>query len=143
LATVAIERHARRAEMDGADGLVVTGHEAAAHGAEIGTLVLVPLVARQTKLPIIAAGGFCDGRGLAAALVLGADAISMGTRLMLTQECNMHQKAKELSLKPQRKIRYALKRLTVCLEDGSRLQRPLKWQKENRRSFRPSPVPFR
>jgi enoyl-[acyl-carrier protein] reductase II len=99
LATVAIERHARRAEMDGADGLVVTGHEAAAHGAEAGTLVLIPLIARQTKLPIIAAGGFCDGKGLAAALVLGADGISMGTRFMLTQECAMHGKAKELSLK--------------------------------------------
>ena len=99
LATVAIEKHARRAEMDGADGLVVTGHEAAAHGADAGTLVLIPLIARQTKLPIIAAGGFCSGRGLAAALVLGAEGISMGTRFMLTQECEMHQKAKEFSLK--------------------------------------------
>jgi enoyl-[acyl-carrier protein] reductase II len=99
LATVAIDRHARRAEMDGADGLVVTGHEAAAHGADAGTLILIPLIARQTKLPIIAAGGFCDGRGLAAALVLGAEGISMGTRFMLTQECTMHEKAKELSLK--------------------------------------------
>ncbi len=99
LATVAIERHARRAEMDGVDALVVTGHEAAAHGAEVGTLVLIPSIARQSKLPIIAAGGFSDGRGLAAALVLGAEGISMGTRFMLTQECDMHQKAKELSLK--------------------------------------------
>ncbi len=99
LATVAIEKHARKAEMDGADALVVTGHEAAAHGAEVGTVVLLPYIARQTRLPIIAAGGFCDGRGLAAALVLGADGISMGTRFMLTQECEMHPKAKELSLK--------------------------------------------
>lgn len=99
LATVAIEKHARRAEMDGADGLVVTGHEAAAHGAEVGTLVLIPAIARQSKLPIIAAGGFSDGHGLAAALVLGAEGISMGTRFMLTQECDMHQKAKEFSLK--------------------------------------------
>jgi enoyl-[acyl-carrier protein] reductase II len=85
--------------MDGADGLVVTGHEAAAHGADTGTLILVPLIARQTKLPIIAAGGFCDGKGLAAALVLGADGISMGTRFMLTQECQMNEKAKEICLK--------------------------------------------
>jgi enoyl-[acyl-carrier protein] reductase II len=99
LATVAIEKHARRAESDGSDALVVTGHEAAAHGAEVGTLVLVPYIARQTKLPIIAAGGFCDGRGLAAALVLGAEGISMGTRFMLTHECGMHEKAKEISLK--------------------------------------------
>jgi len=99
LATVAIEKHARRAEMDGVDALVVTGHEAAAHGADAGTLILIPLIARQTKLPIIAAGGFCDGKGLAAALVLGADGISMGTRFMLTQESEIHEKAKELSLK--------------------------------------------
>jgi enoyl-[acyl-carrier protein] reductase II len=99
LATVAIDRHARRAELDGADGLVVTGHEAAAHGSDAGTLVLIPLIARQTKIPIIAAGGFCDGRGLAAALVLGADGVSMGTRFMLTQDCEMHEKAKELCLK--------------------------------------------
>lgn len=99
LASVAIEKHARRAEMDGADGLVVTGHEAGAHGADSGTLVLIPLIAHQTKLPIIAAGGFCDGKGLAAALALGADGISMGTRFMLTQECEMHEKVKELCLK--------------------------------------------
>jgi len=120
LATVAIEKHARRAEMDGADALVVTGHEAAAHGADVGTLVLVPLIARQTKVPIIAAGGFCDGRGLAAALVLGADGISLGTRLMLTQECEMHQKAKELSLK-------ATAEDTICSEKIDGL--PGRWLK--------------
>src|SRR4030042_954592 len=68
-------------------------------------------VALEEKVPIInfalgkgdwiikAAGGFCDGWGLATALVLGADGISMGTRFMLTQECDMHQKTKEFSLK--------------------------------------------
>ena len=120
LATVAIDRHARRAEMDGADGLVVTGHEAAAHGADVGSLVLIPLIARQTKIPIIAAGGFCDGRGLAAALVLGADGISMGTRFMLTEECDMHEKAKELSLK-------ATAEDTICSEKIDGL--PGRWLK--------------
>ena len=120
LATVAIEKHARRAEMDGADALVVTGHEAAAHGAEVGTLVLIPYIARQTKLPIIAAGGFCDGRGLAAALVLGADGISMGTRFMMTQECEMHPRAKELSLK-------ATAEDTICSEKIDGL--PGRWLK--------------
>jgi len=99
LATVAIEKHARRAEADGADALIVTGHEAAAHGADVGTMVLVNSIARQTKLPLIATGGFSDGRGLAAALVLGADGISMGTRFMLTRECEMHERAKELCMK--------------------------------------------
>ncbi len=120
LATVAIEKHARRAEMDGADALVVTGHEAAAHGADVGSLVLIPSIAHQTKLPIIAAGGFCDGRGLAAALVLGADGISMGTRFMLTQECDMHQKTKELSLK-------ATAEDTICSEKIDGL--PGRWLK--------------
>jgi len=120
LATVAIEKHARRAEMDGVDALVVTGHEAAAHGAEVGTLVLIPSIARQSKLPIIAAGGFCDGRGLAAALVLGAEGISMGTRFMLTQECDMHQKAKEISLK-------ATMEDTICSEKIDGL--PGRWLK--------------
>jgi enoyl-[acyl-carrier protein] reductase II len=120
LATVAIGRHARRAEMDGADALVVTGHEAAAHGADVGSLVLIPWVVRQTKLPIIAAGGFCDGMGLAAALVLGADGISMGTRFMLTQECDMHEKAKEFSLK-------ATPEDTICSEKIDGL--PGRWLK--------------
>ena len=120
LATVAIEKHARRAEMDGVDALVVTGHEAAAHGAEVGTLVLIPSIARKTKLPIIAAGGFSDGSGLAAALVLGADGISMGTRFMLTRECEMHEKTKELSLK-------ATTEDTICSEKIDGL--PGRWLK--------------
>jgi enoyl-[acyl-carrier protein] reductase II len=99
---------------------VVTGHEAAAHGAEVGSLVLIPSIARQSKLPIIAAGGFCDGRGLAAALVLGAEGISMGTRFMLTQECDMHQKAKEISLK-------ATMEDTICSEKIDGL--PGRWLK--------------
>jgi enoyl-[acyl-carrier protein] reductase II len=98
IATVATERHARRAELDGADALAVTALEAAAHGGEPTSLVLIPLIASQVKTPIIAAGGFCDGRGLAAALALGADGISMGTRFMLTQESPVHEKVKEVGL---------------------------------------------
>jgi enoyl-[acyl-carrier protein] reductase II len=99
IATVATERHARRAELDGADAIVVTGLEAAAHGGEPTSLVLIPLIASQVKIPIIAAGGFCDGRGLAAALALGADGISMGTRFMLTQESPVHLMVKEVGIK--------------------------------------------
>ena len=98
IATVATERHARRAELDGADALVVTGLEAAAHGGEPTSLVLIPLIASQVKIPIIAAGGFCDGRGLAAALALGADGISMGTRFMLSQESPVHENVKDVGL---------------------------------------------
>ncbi len=62
-------------------------------------MVLIPLVASAVKIPLLAAGGFFDGRGLAAALLLGADAISMGTRFTLTKESIVHQKTKELMVK--------------------------------------------
>lgn len=99
LATIAIEKHALRSEQDGADVIIVTGHEAAAHGGAVTSLVLVPRIASLIKLPVIAAGGFCDGRGLAAALVLGADAISMGTRFAVTKESPMHDYYKQLIIK--------------------------------------------
>jgi enoyl-[acyl-carrier protein] reductase II len=99
MGTVAVARHAARAAQLGCDVLIVTGHEAAAHGDAATSLVLVPLVAGMVKIPLIAAGGFYDGRGLAAALVLGADAISMGTRFIVTKESNVHETFKNLILK--------------------------------------------
>ena len=71
MGTIAVARHAVRAAQLGCDLLVVTGHEAAAHGDVATSLVLVPLVASLVKVPLIAAGGFYDGRGLAAALKIG------------------------------------------------------------------------
>jgi len=97
--TIAIAKHAVRAAELGCDALIVTGHEAAAHGAEATSLVLIPFVTRMVKIPIIAAGGFCDGRGLAAALSLGAAGISMGTRFILTQESRVHENFKQICLK--------------------------------------------
>ncbi len=99
MGTIAIARHAVRAVQLGCDMIVVTGHEAAAHGDVATSMVLIPLIANQIKVPLIAAGGFYDGRGLAAALVLGADAISMGTRFILTQESYVHENFKQLCLK--------------------------------------------
>src|SRR5208337_1277873 len=98
MGTIAVARHAVRAAQLGCDMLAVTGHEAAAHGDAATSMVLIPLVAGQVKIPLIAAGGIYDGRGLAAALVLGADAISMGTRFMLTQESLVHANFKQLCL---------------------------------------------
>ncbi len=98
IATVVNSRHARRAQDYGTDAVVVTGHEAAAHGGDVTSLVLVPTIAEAVKIPIIAAGGFADGRGLAAALALGADGIAMGTRFMTTEESGLHDYYKELSL---------------------------------------------
>jgi len=96
LATVSSERHARAAIDVGVDGLIVTGHEAAAHGGAVTSLVLLPVVRDMTDLPIIAAGGFADGRGLVAALALGADAVAMGTRLAASMESPVHASTKQL-----------------------------------------------
>jgi len=99
MGTIAVARHAVRAAQLGCDMLVVTGHEAAAHGDVATSVVLIPLVAGLVKVPLIAAGGFYDGRGLAAALLLGADAISMGTRFIVTQESDVHEQFKKAILK--------------------------------------------
>jgi enoyl-[acyl-carrier protein] reductase II len=96
--TVTTIKHSRAAERSGADALQVTGVEAAAHGSEVGTLSLIRGISEITDLPIVAAGGFGDGQGLAAALSLGADAVAMGTRLAITRESPVHQKAKEFLL---------------------------------------------
>lgn len=99
IATIATRRHAVRAEQFGVDAIIVTGHEAAAHGGDVTSLVLIPQVASQVKAPVIGAGGFCDGRGLAAALLLGASGVSMGTRLMITRESTLHETFKQACLK--------------------------------------------
>ncbi len=101
VATVTTHKHALAAQRDGADALIVTGHEAAGHGGAVTSLVLVPSIADAVRIPVIAAGGFGDGRGLAAALSLGADGVAMGTRFMNTLESPIHEKAKMLSVTSQ------------------------------------------
>ena len=98
IATVVNHKHAKRAQDYGCDGLLVTGHEAAAHGGDATTFCLIPAIASAVNIPIIAAGGIADGRGLAAALALGADGAAMGTRLMTTQESPLHDTYKNLSI---------------------------------------------
>lgn len=95
IATVVSERHAKSAEEMGADALLVTGHEAAAHGGDVTSLVLVPVLARKTKLPIILAGGIGDGRGLAAMLCLGAEGVAMGSRFATTVESPLAEAVKK------------------------------------------------
>jgi len=97
VATVTNEQHALSAQKYGADALIVTGHEAAAHGGLITSMVLIPSIVDVVDIPIIAAGGFADGRGLAAALALGADGIAMGTRFMNTSESPAHDNMKHMS----------------------------------------------
>ncbi|KAL3816305.1 hypothetical protein ACHAXA_011066 [Cyclostephanos tholiformis] len=87
LATVTNARHAEAAIESGADALMLTGHEAAAHGGDVTSLVLIPAISnRYPDVPIVAAGGFADGRGLAAAIALGADGVAMGSRFAVTTE---------------------------------------------------------
>lgn len=95
IATVVSEKHALSAEKIGADALLVTGHEAAAHGGAVTSLVLIPAISSKVKIPVIATGGFADGRGLLAALSLGAQGIAMGSRLATSLESPLHQNTKE------------------------------------------------
>ncbi|HOG91298.1 MAG TPA: nitronate monooxygenase [Smithella sp.] len=98
LATVVTHRHAKRAQEYGTDALISTGYEAAGHGGPITNLVLIPSLVDSVDIPIIAAGGFGDGRGLAAALALGAEGIAMGTRFMTTKESGLHEHFKKVSI---------------------------------------------
>jgi len=98
VATVVHLRHARRAQEYGCDAVIATGNEAAAHGEDVTSLVLIPHLAENLTIPVIAAGGFADGRGVAAALALGAEGVAMGTRLMTTKESPLHNNFKKLSI---------------------------------------------
>ena len=90
-------RHALSAERLGVDAISIDGLECAGHPGEddIGGLVLIPAAADQVRIPMLASGGFADGRGLVAALALGADGINMGTRFMSTAESPVHQRVKQ------------------------------------------------
>jgi NAD(P)H-dependent flavin oxidoreductase YrpB (nitropropane dioxygenase family) len=90
-------RHALSAERAGVDAVSIDGFECAGHPGEddIPGLVLIPLAARKLRVPIIASGGIADGRGMAAALALGAHGINMGTRFSATVEAPMHQNIKD------------------------------------------------
>jgi enoyl-[acyl-carrier protein] reductase II len=96
ITTVTSVKHAVSAERAGADAVLVTGHEAAAHGEEVTSLVLVPSVARAVEIPVVAAGGFASGGGLVAALALGASGVAMGTRLASTIESGLHPAMKKV-----------------------------------------------
>ena len=90
-------RHAVKAETMGADAVSIDGFECAGHPGEddIPGLVLIPATADRLSVPILASGGFGDGRGLAAALALGADGINMGTRFCATEEAPLHPNFKQ------------------------------------------------
>jgi NADH:quinone reductase (non-electrogenic) len=91
-------RHALSAERMGVDVISIDGFECAGHPGEddVPGLVLIPAAADKVRIPMIASGGFGDGRGLAAALCLGADGINMGTRFCATVEAPIHPRVKQL-----------------------------------------------
>lgn len=94
-------KDAIKAEILGVDILAVVGTECGGHPSreDVTSLVLIPSVAEKISIPLIAGGGFCDGKTLVAALALGADAMLAGTRFMSTVECRLHDSYKEKLIK--------------------------------------------
>lgn len=86
---------ARRVEQKGADAMVVEGMEAGGHIGVLTTMALMEQVLPEVNIPVVMAGGFADGRGLAAALLMGASGVQMGTRFLVAEECPVHPKVKQ------------------------------------------------
>jgi len=90
-------RHALSAERNGVAAVSIDGFECAGHPGEddVGGLVLIPLATRALRIPVVASGGIADGRGMAAALALGAEGVNMGTRFCATVEAPIHEQIKQ------------------------------------------------
>lgn len=90
---------AKRVEKAGVDAIIVEGTEAGGHIGELTTMVLVPQVVDSVEIPVIAAGGIADGRGMVAAFALGAEGVQVGTRFICSRECKIHEDYKQVVLK--------------------------------------------
>ncbi|MBQ7572732.1 MAG: enoyl-[Clostridia bacterium] len=90
---------AKKMERDGADAVIAEGTEAGGHIGELTTMVLVPQVVDAVEIPVIAAGGFADKRGMVAAMALGAEGIQVGTRFICSDECIAHDNYKQAVIK--------------------------------------------
>ena len=90
---------AKRMERCGADAVVAEGCESGGHVGETTTMTLVPQVVDALSIPVIAAGGIADGRGIAAARMLGAEGVQLGTRFVVTKECQVHENYKARIIK--------------------------------------------
>jgi enoyl-[acyl-carrier protein] reductase II len=86
---------AKRMERSGVDAVIAEGMESGGHVGELTTMALVPQVVDAVNIPVIAAGGIGDGRGIAAAFMLGAEGIQVGTRFLVASECTVHQNYKD------------------------------------------------
>lgn len=109
MALVGTARQAQAVERAGVDIVIASGHDGGGHVSRVGTMPLVPRVADSVKIPVLAAGGIADGRGLVAALALGAHGIWMGTRFIATKEARGHDNYK--------------RRITEIDEDGTIVSR--------------------
>ena len=96
---VASVAYARRMEKMGAAAIIAEGTEAGGHIGDLTTMVLVPQVADAVSIPVIAAGGIADGRGMAAAIMLGASGVQVGTRFLVCDECSIHSNYKDMVIK--------------------------------------------
>ena len=96
---IASTAQARRMEKCGADAIVAEGGESGGHIGELNTMALVPQVVQCVDIPVVAAGGIATGRQMAAALLLGAEGVQVGTRFLTVDECTVHENYKEKVLK--------------------------------------------
>ncbi|WP_051273115.1 enoyl-[acyl-carrier-protein] reductase FabK [Desulfotruncus alcoholivorax] len=90
---------AKRLARSGVDALIAEGMESGGHIGDLTTMALVPQIVDAVELPVIAAGGIFDGRGMAAAIMLGAEGVQMGTRFMCAAECTIHARVKDMVIK--------------------------------------------
>lgn len=96
---IACVAHAVKMQAAGVDAIVAEGAESGGHVGELHTMPLIPQIVDAVDIPVIAAGGICDGRGAAAAFMLGAEGVQVGTRFLSATECNVHPEYKEKLLK--------------------------------------------
>jgi nitronate monooxygenase len=124
-------RHSLKAEKIGCDVVSIDGFEAGGHPGEddVTSLILIPVTVDALNIPVIASGGFGDGRGLAAALALGADGMNMGTRFVATEEAAIHRNVKEALVK-------AGERDTSLLMRTLRASCTTRWPRRSSRSSR-------
>lgn len=108
---------AKLAQRNGADGVIAEGGESGGHIGEMTTMALVPQVCDAVDIPVIAAGGIADGRGVVAALALGAEGVQIGTRFLSATECNIHENYKNKIIKAQD---------TATMVTGRRLGHPVR-----------------
>lgn len=110
-------KHAVGVEAKGATAVIAEGMEAGGHIGSITTMSLVPQVCDAVKIPVIAAGGIADGRGVAAAFMLGAIGVQIGTRFLLSKECNIHEEYKNQLINAND---------TATMTTGNRLGHPVR-----------------